>query len=300
MAVASTVRRRTPARAVAGAEALLAAGIWASSFVGVKAALEHAGPLTVAGLRYTLAFLLFVPLLRRSRGALPAGAWPRLALIGISQYTVGNGALFWSLRTLSATAGSLSLSLVPIVVLLLQIVWLRERPRGVALLGLALTVGGSVLFFLPTFEAGDAAALGALAVAVLAFAVLPVVGRELARAGSVGTVPLTAIPLGIGGGVLLAAALTWEGVPELPLAMWGVIVGLAVVNTALAYLVYNHALRHLTAVEANVILNLSPLGTALLAWLALGETLSPLRIVAMLVVLLGAGLVQVRRGGGGG
>ncbi|MBC7169668.1 EamA family transporter [Candidatus Bipolaricaulota bacterium] len=291
--------RRTPARAVAGAEALLAAGIWASSFVGVKAALAHTGPLTVAGLRYTLAFLLLLPLLGRGRGALPAGAWPRLALIGIAQYTVGNGALFWSLRTLSAAAGSLSLSLVPIVVLLLQIVWLRERPSGVALLGLALTVGGSVLFFLPTVEAGDAAALGALAVAILAFAVLPVVGRELARAGSVGTVPLTAIPLGIGGGILLGGALAWEGVPELPLAMWGVIVGLAVVNTALAYLVYNHALRHLTAVEANVILNLSPLGTALLAWVTLGETLSPLRLVAMAIVLLGAGMVQGRRGGGG-
>ena len=278
------------------AEAVLAATIWASSFVGVKAALEHTGPLTVAGLRYFLAFLLFVPLLRRSRAALPAGAWPRLALIGISQYTVGNAALFWSLRTLSATAGSLSLSLVPIAVLLLQIAWLRERPGGVALVGVAFTVGGSVLFFLPTFEAGDGAALGALAVAIVAFAFLPVLGRELARAGSVSTVSLTAIPLGIGGGVLVAAALAWEGIPQLPLAMWGVILGLAVVNTALAYLVYNHALRHLTASEANVILNLSPLGTALLAWLTLGETLSPLRIVAMAIVLLGAGLVQVRRG----
>ncbi|HEU68079.1 MAG TPA: EamA family transporter [Candidatus Acetothermia bacterium] len=157
--------------------------------------------------------------------------------------------------------------------------------------------GGSVLFFLPTLEVGDATALGALAVAILAFAVLPVVGRELARDQSVGTIPLTAIPLGIGGGVLLVMALGWEGLPRLPLPAWGIVGGLALVNTALAYLVYNHALRSLTATEANVILNLSPLGTALLAWVTLGETLSPLRIVALATVLLGAGLVQVRRGG---
>jgi len=144
---------------------------------------------------------------------------------------------------------------------------------------------------------GDATALGALAVAILAFAVLPVVGRELARDQSVGTIPLTAIPLGIGGGVLLVMALGWEGLPRLPLPAWGIVGGLALVNTALAYLVYNHALRSLTATEANVILNLSPLGTALLAWVTLGETLSPLRIVALATVLLGAGLVQVRRGG---
>ena len=112
-----------------------------------------------------------------------------------------------------------------------------------------------------------------------------------------GTIPLTAIPLGIGGGVLLVMALGWEGLPRLPLPAWGIVGGLALVNTALAYLVYNHALRSLTATEANVILNLSPLGTALLAWVTLGETLSPLRIVALATVLLGAGLVQVRRGG---
>ena len=275
----------------------LAATIWASSFVGVKLALEHTGPLTVAGLRYFLAFLLFVPLLWRNRPALPPGAWPRLTAIGVAQYTVGNAALFWSLRNLSATAGSLSLSLVPIVVLLLQVVRLGERPNGMALLGVALCVGGSVLFFLPTFEAGDAAALGGLAVAILAFSVLPVLGRELARANSVRTVPLTAIPLGIGGGILVMGALALEGVPRMPPAAWGIIAGLAVVNTALAYLLHNHALQQLTATEANVILNLSPLGTALLAWATLGERLTGWQLLAMATVLVGVVLVQVRRRG---
>ena len=143
LTLAQTTGWGATGRPVALAGALLAAAIWGSSFVGVKAALDHTGPLTVAGLRYFLAFLLFVPLLWRRPPALPAGAWPRLALIGIAQYTVGNAALFWSLGRLSATAGSLSLSLVPIVVLLLEIAWLGARPGGVALLGVALSVGGA-------------------------------------------------------------------------------------------------------------------------------------------------------------
>ncbi len=287
--------RADTARLVAVAEALFAATIWASSFVGVKVALEHAGPLTVGGLRYFAAFLLFLPLLGRASPALAKGAWVRLTAIGIAQYTVGNAALFWALGRLPATAGSLSLALVPIMVVLFQVLWLRERPGGLALCGVALTVGGAVVFFSRDAGAGQATALAALGLAVVAFAVLPVLGRELARDQTVSTVPLTAIPLGIGGGVLLSLALVWEGVPRLPLSTWGVVAGLALVNTALAYLLFNHALQHLTATEANVILNLSPFGTAILAWYTLGERLTGWQIVAMATVLVGVVLVQVRR-----
>lgn len=293
---ASVVRAPWPGRPLALAEAVLVAAIWASSFVGVKAALTYTGPLTVAGLRYFLAFLLLAPWLWSRRVELSPRAWRRFTAIGLAQYTVGNGALFWSLQTLSATAGSLSLSLVPIVVLLAEAVWLRERPGALPTLGVVLSVGGSFLFFSPSVGPGDATALSILGVAILAFAVLPVVGREMARGREVGTVPLTAIPLGIGGGVLLVLALAAEGVPRMPLLGWGVILGLAAVNTAVAYLLYTHALRHLTATEANVILNLSPLGTAVIAWAALGERLQPVQVLAMAVVMVGVAMVQVRKG----
>ncbi|MFH1610079.1 MAG: DMT family transporter, partial [Candidatus Bipolaricaulota bacterium] len=94
-------------RVLAVAETVLVAAIWSSSFVGVKLALAHAGPLTVAGLRYFLAFVLLIPWLGPRLSEVPPRAWRRFAVMGIAQYTVGNGALFWSLRTLSATAGSL-------------------------------------------------------------------------------------------------------------------------------------------------------------------------------------------------
>ena len=42
-------------------EALLATIIWASSFVLVKMILSNIGPLTIAGLRYFLAFLILLP-----------------------------------------------------------------------------------------------------------------------------------------------------------------------------------------------------------------------------------------------
>jgi len=280
---------------VALAEMVFVAAIWSSSFVGVKVALRYIGPLTVAGLRYFLAFLLLAPWLRSRHVELSPRVWRQLTVIGLAQYTIGNGALFYSLQSLPATAGSLSLSLVPIVVLLFEAVWLGERPGVLPTLGVALGVGGSTLFFYPSAGLGDPTALGVLGIAILAFSVWPIMGREMARRQEVGTVPLTAIPLGLGGGVLLILALAMEGLPRMPLLGWGVILGLAAINTALAYLLYAHALQHLTATQANVILNLSPLGTALISWPALGERMSLVQYLAIAIIIVGVAMAQMRK-----
>jgi len=48
----------------------------------------------------------------------------------------------------------------------------------------------------------------------------------------------------------------------------------------------------LTAFEMNVMLNLSPLWTALMAWFLLGERLSLWQWVGMVIVVVGVALVQ--------
>ena len=58
---------------------------------------------------------------------------------------------------------------------------------------------------------------------------------------------LTAFPLGFGGAGLLVLGISLEGVPHLDSAAWGVVLGMAVVNTVLAFLLYTHALRPLKA-----------------------------------------------------
>ncbi len=294
----TTLSPTTPERRwLATAEVVIVAAIWSSSFVGVKVLLEYTGPVTIAGLRYTLAFVMLLPLFirRNTRIALPSRSqWKRLGLMGLCQYTLGNGALFWALKEVTATAGSLVLCLVPIAVLGLETAWLKEPPRRLQLLGILAAVGGGVLFFASDLEPPPAASLGALIIALLSFAVLPVLARQAARDRQLPTLPLTALPLGLGGIPLVALALIWEGVPSLPPVAWSIVLGLALVNTALAYMLYTHALVRLKATEANVVLNLVPVGTALLGWLVLGERLHMLQLPAVAVVVLGVTLVQRR------
>jgi uncharacterized membrane protein len=123
-----------PSYSLALVEAIFVNIIWASSFIFVKLSLKDLGPLTIGGLRYFIGFLVLLPfMLRKGRlDALPRRMWLRLLLIGLSAYTIGNGAMFWSLKYLPATTVSFMMSTITLLVLFGSIFWLKEIPTRVS------------------------------------------------------------------------------------------------------------------------------------------------------------------------
>jgi len=68
-------------------------------------------------------------MLRKGRlDALPRRMWLRLLMIGLSAYTIGNGAMFWSLKYLPATIVSFMMSIITLLLLFGSILWLKETP----------------------------------------------------------------------------------------------------------------------------------------------------------------------------
>ncbi len=279
-------------------EGILVAIIWASSFVFIKLGLAYMGPLTLAGLRYSIAALVLLPWLIRYRAEirrLPLSMWLRLALLGLCAYTIANGAFNWGLRYLSATMMSFLMSFNPLLVFLVALVWLKEYPTRRQAIGLVIALLGSGLFFWSSLKPEATIGLGIALIGLVAFSVFGVLGREVARQRQLNTIILTALPLAFGGACLLGLALPIEGIPHMTPTAWGLVLWLAVVNTALAYVLYNHALRELTALEMNILLNMNPLITAIWAWPLLGEKLSLVEGAGMLVAVAGVVLVQQKR-----
>jgi drug/metabolite transporter (DMT)-like permease len=279
-------------------EGLLLTIIWASSFVFIKMGLVYLKPITLAGMRYFLAFMMLLPMMARQGGlnnTTLRGHWVYLFLMGLFAYTIGNGALFWGLNFLPATTGSFLFSLVPLPVLFLGILWLKEMPKRWQFVGLLITLGGSTLFFSPGLSAREPLAVGVVSLGVVAFAHFGILSRRLVTQGYVGIIPLTAIPLGFGGGLLLFLGLITEGMFRVSLAGLAIILWLAAINTVFAYFLYYRCLRVLTALELHVLLNLQPLGTALWAGLLLSERLTLSQIVGMMIVVIGVTLVQLRK-----
>jgi len=114
---------------------------------------------------------------------------------------------------------------------------------------------------------------------------------------------LTAAGLAIGAVMVAVIAPPWTLPSELLTTdavlgglrapVWLVLLVLAVFGTALPYLAGLWALRDLPATLAGVLALVEPLVAAALAWLLLGQALSPLQLAGAVLLLTGATLVQL-------
>ena len=284
-------------------QAVFVTVLWASSWVLIKFGLRADLPaLTFAGLRYTLAFFCLAPLVflnpthRAAVRSLTRKDWERLALLGLVFYTLTQGSQFLSLAYLPAAMVSLLLNLTPLVVGLFGIVFLREFPTYRQWFGLALTILGVAVFFLPLGLQG-VQTLGLLIaiVGVITNAASSLLGRQVNRLANSSPLIVTFISMGIGSMLLLLLGILFQGLGALDWQSWLLIAWLAVVNTAFAFTLWNHTLRTLSAVESSVINSLMMPQIAILAYVFLGEALSGKEIIGLVLVSLGVIVVQLKK-----
>jgi drug/metabolite transporter (DMT)-like permease len=280
-------------------QALLVTFLWSTSFVLVKIGLEDIPALTFAGLRYSLAFLCLLPLtlcparltLLRS---LSGGRWALLVILGLLFYAVTQGATFLGLAYLPALTVSLLWNFTTIVVALLGIFLLAERPTALQWSGVFLNIVGIVIYFYPVaIPAGQIIGLIVVAVGVLANAGSSILGRRVNRDGDISPLTVTVVSMGIGAMVLLVTGVLTQGFPRLSLIHWAIIGWLAVVNTAFAFTLWNHTLRTLSAMASSIINGTMLVQIAVLAWLFLGERLTWQEGIGMALAGLGALMVQL-------
>ena len=283
------------------AQAFFVTFLWSTSWVLIKLGLKDIPALTFAGLRYTLAFLCLLPFAIRAGHIttlrrLPIGVWLRLIVLGLLLYSVTQGAQFLSLFYLPAVTKSLLLSFTTIVVALLGLGWLNERPTWMQWGGTALYLVGVLVYFYPAqIPAGEVIGLIVAGVCVLGNALSTILGRHINRSGTLEPMTVTVVSMGIGSVVLLAGGIAVQGLPRLTVAHWSIIAWLAAVNSALAYTLWNHTLRTLAAVESSIINNTMLFQITLLAWAFLGEQLTWQKVIGMVVAAIGTLVVQIRK-----
>lgn len=284
-------------------QALFVTFLWSTSWVFIKIGLRDQIPaLTFAGLRYTLAFLcLLLIVIRRPALVSPLRTlarreWALLIILGLVYYSVNQGAQFLGLAALSAATVNLLLSLTAIVVALLGIYLLAERPTQFQWGGVALYVVGVLVYFYPVSSPADQL-LGVLIVlvGVAANAGATLLGRSINRQGNLHPLTVTTVSMGIGSFVLLAGGIATQGLPPLTPGTWLIVGWLALVNTAFAFTLWNHTLRTLSAMESSVVNNAMLIQIPILAWLFLGEGLTLKEVLALALAGVGILAVQLRR-----
>jgi len=280
-------------------EALLVTFLWSTSWVLIKRGLDEIPPLTFAGLRYAIAFVVLSPALWRRRGelcALDRRHWVQLATLGFVFYALTQGGQFLTLKHLDAIPFGLVLAFTPVLVALGGAVALRETPSRLQWLGVATALCGAAAYFASSGGLRGASAGFILAgLTLMANASASVLGRFVNRERFASPLVVTTISMGVGAVCLLGVGVAAQGLPGLTLRAWGTILWLALVNTAFAFTVWNRALRTLSAIESSVLNNAMLIQIAVLAWVFLGEMVDPLEAVGLLAVACGTLWAQRRR-----
>ena len=290
-------------RSKAIVEALFVTILWSSSWVLIKLTLKEIPPLTFAGLRYFIAFMVLLPGLFRKRESiqkLSGKEWGQLLLLGLIFYAFAQGGQFLSLKYMDAITLSLMLNFSAPLVALIGLVVLREPVSKLQWGGLVLFLLGVLVYFVPQTSLPKSTLGVVLGVfTVISNAVASVMGRAVNRQKNLDPMVVTGISMGFGAILMLGSGIIFQGLPPLSVRSWIILAWLAVVNTALAFWLWNKSLQVLTAMESSIINNTMLIQISLLAWLFLGEKLTWVGVLGLGIASIGTVLVNLKPSGNG-
>jgi drug/metabolite transporter (DMT)-like permease len=292
------VRSTERERRLAEAGVLAVVVIWSANFVVVKAAIGALGPFTFTSLRYVVAALTLLAILRWRTGSLrwPAGYGRQLFLMG----ALGFGAyqLLWSLGLTQITAGDSALLIAasPVFTALLagavgmdRLTTPKLAGALIAFVGVAVVIAGGQELALGASLIGDILTLGAAAL----WAVYTTAGARILRTVD----PLSATTWTVvAGAIVLLPFGAWEAANAGPVTFTPEVIVAIVYAGALAAGVANvfvfNAIRLVGPTRVTATQFLVPAGAVILGAMFLNEPIGLGQVVGGAIIVLGVWLTR--------
>lgn len=268
---------------------------WGTAFPGIRVALDGMTPLPLAAMRFAIASLLALAWLGWRRPTLPRGADAmRFALCGAVGIAMYNLFLNSGQQSVAAGAASFIVNIAPVLTVVLATIFLKERFRAWAWVGMGVSLAGVALIASGQpgglrFGSGASLIIGA-AICTASYFVLqrPLVPKHGALNASAFTL--------IAGALWL---LPWlpEGIAQMlaaPVRVQAAVIFLGVAPAALGYAAWTIVLGSFGAARASNFLYLVPVVAASTAIPLTGEIPAWTTLAGGLLALAGVGLVNTR------
>jgi drug/metabolite transporter (DMT)-like permease len=272
---------------------------WGTTYLAIAVAIREIPPFISGSMRFVLAGLAMYAWLRwREARPLANVDWKMAALTGVLLTGVGNGFVVWAQQGIPSGIAALIVTAVPVIVLLLDWAFFSKRaPTRQALIGTTVAVVGVVTIVTHTRSlSGEAQPiyLASLLLATVGWSFGTLIQKRAAQPGTV--LSFTCAQMLFGGMFQLLmsvvdgewshfdpSSVTWSSLAAVAyLIVFGSIVGLNC---------YLWLLTKVAAPKVATYALINPVVALLLGTVVLNETLTPLVVMATVLVLAGVGLV---------
>lgn len=281
---------------------LLLCAVWGSTWLFIKLGLRDLPPVSFAGIRFVLAFLILSTIVAARGTRLPRrGAdYALIAGTGVLSFAFNYGLLFWGEQHISSGLAALLQATIPAFGLALAHLHLPgERLTTARAAGVGLGIAGvGVIFSNQLTVAGEMAVWGSAAIVVGAACaaysnvLVKARGREIEPAVlAAGQMACGMVPLVLAGAVFEGSPLAfrWTRLAVVSLLY------LTVVGSVVAFMLYYWLVRNMDVTKTMLISLVTPVVAVLLGMAALGEELTWRTLAGAALIMSGIALAVLRR-----
>lgn len=270
--------------------------VWGYSWILNKIAITALGPFTFSAWRMLIASLCLLLAMALSGRSLKPTRWPEMLRLGLIQTTGFIGLSMWALLEGSVGRTSILVFTMPFWTVALAWPVLGERIREWQWLALAIALAGLVLLIRPWDPEGSLLSKLLAVASGFTWAAGSVEVKRMQQKAPVDLLSLTTWQMVFGSIPLMGiAGLAGEPPPVWTPTLIAMLFTLAMISTALCWVIWLYVLRRLSTSVASMSMLAVPVVAILSAHWQLGERTAPTEVAGM--VCIGAALVLLNLAG---
>ena len=269
------------------------AAMWGASYLFMRYAVPHVGPVLLIEMRVLIAGLALAAFLYATGGAVGWRAhWRALLFVGAIGLALPFLLIAQALTVIDASTAAILNALSPLFASIVAAAWIRDPITPAKAGGIALCLVGTAV--------------------LVGWTPAPMTGRELLAASM--SVAATALygytivftkvklkhasPMGTAAGTLLMAAAAMlpftpvtRDLSAVPPMAWLAVLGLAIISTTVAFILYYRLIADVGPVKAITVTLLVPIFGMIWGVIFLGEPVTAGRIAGCAIILAGCSLI---------
>lgn len=271
------------------AKLILLSIVWGGAFLFSGMAVEYVHPLWVVTIRVGLAAAVMLMVLKAMRLQLPATGKEWLAYLGMGMLNnvIPFAAIFYAQTFISVSLASIINAMTPVFTFLVLASFGVDRLTSNRIVGALVGIMGTALLFGNKLSLHDSLNLGLVLglVGALSYAFaglwgkLFLVGQAPVKSATSQLICSTAAML-----VIVTIMQVPLPVSMPPVSIIAALLGLAIVSTAFAYVLFFDIMGNSGPANAMLVTLLIPISGSFFGWLVMGDVLSGQQIVGALII----------------